>query len=170
MHTSTPSERVIFEEYVAARGPWLERVAFLLTSDPHLAQDLTQQTLLRAFQSWSTVAAAKQPDAYVRRILINQLRTQQRRRSWTEVVTDDPQPPTRDTSQPIDGVDERLRIQAHLRGIPPRARAVIVLRYFEDLEVSEVASILGISASAVRATTSRTLDRLAQLISQEETP
>lgn len=160
---------VTFEEYVAARGPWVERVAFLLVGDPHLAKDLTQQTLLQAFRSWPAVASAKQPDAYVRRILINQLRTQQRRRAWTEVVTDDPQPPDRDVNRPIDGVDERLRIQTHLRRIPPRARAVIVLRYFEDLEVSEVASILGISTSAVRATTSRTLDRLAQLISQEDT-
>jgi RNA polymerase sigma-70 factor (sigma-E family) len=169
MQPSTPSGTATFEEYVAARGRWVERIAFLLTGDPHLAQDLTQLTLLQAFRNWSAVESAQHPDAYVRQILVNQLRTHQRRKAWTEVVTDDPPQPDWGTDRPIDGVDERLRIETYLRGLPPRSRAVVVLRYFEDLEVSEVASTLGITASAVRATASRALDRLAQVISQEET-
>lgn len=171
MSPGGPLRDATFEEFVAARGRWIERVAFLLTGDPHLAQDLTQLTLVQVYRNWSRVSSADQPDAYVRRILVNQLRSQQRRRAWNELLVEEPlERGGVGTGSTIDGVDERLRLQGYLRALTPRARAVIVLRYFENLDVREVASILGINPSTVRATASRTLDKLADLIRKEKAP
>ncbi|MFB9311472.1 SigE family RNA polymerase sigma factor [Nocardioides plantarum] len=158
-----------FEEYAVARGPWLQRVAFLLSGDAHLAQDLAQSTLVQAHRSWKRVQAADDPNAYVRRILVNELRTLQRRRSWSEVVSDEPATlrlaPAGDDVEV--GVVQRLEVERLLGRLSPRARAVLTLRYLEDLPATEVADLLGLSPSSVRSATSRALTRLAEITSTE---
>jgi RNA polymerase sigma-70 factor (sigma-E family) len=162
-----PVGSLSFDQYVLARGPWLERVAFMLSGDAHLAEDLVQQTLLRAYRRWPKVAEADQPDAYVRRILINQFRSHQRRRPWVEVASSHAPMPEIPQKR-HEAIDEHLWLHDALGQLPPRTRAVVVLRYLEDLDVAEVAELLNVTPSSVRATASRALTRLQTLLITEE--
>lgn len=167
---------VEFEEYVAEQGGTLLRLAYVLTGDAHRAEDLTQTALADAYWHWRKVESARSPDAYVRRILINAHLDWHRRRSSTEMPTDlaayEP--------SAADGTD-RVAARDHLRhllhGLAPRARTVLVLRYYVDLDDQAIAEVMGVSASAVRATSSRALASLRNgvgtggvLDAWEETP
>lgn len=159
-----------FDEYVAERGQGLLRLAYVLTADAYLAQDLVQTALVDAYRHWHRVAAAEHPDAYVRRILVNAHLSGRRRRSSTErptVVADSGRP----GPDPADGVAARDQTRRLLAGLAPRARTVLVLRYYADLEDAAVADLMGITASGVRATASRALAALrgdASLATTEE--
>lgn len=150
-----------FEEYVAARGQTLLRLAHVLTNDVHLAEDLTQSALADAYRHWRRVVRADHPDAYVRRILVNQHLSWRRRRSSTEsprVAVDD----GRQAPDPAEAVAERDEGRHLLDGLAPRARTVLVLRYYADLDDRAIAELLGISESGVRATASRALAALRE--------
>jgi RNA polymerase sigma-70 factor (sigma-E family) len=153
-----------FDAYVQSRGRSLQRLAFLLCGDHHLAEDLTQAALAKAFTRWRRVCGARHPDAYVRQILVRTYLSHQRKRSAAELPT---------ASPGLTGVIEedvavdvvgRAAAQALLAGLPPRARAVLVLRYFVDLDDPAIAEMLGIQQSAVRSTASRALARLRQSV------
>lgn len=149
------------EEYVAARGPALLRLAHVLCGDPHRAQDLVQSALVDAFRHWRKVTRADHPDAYVRRILVNAHLAAVRRRSSGEIpVGQVPDVAGRDDA--ADGVDGRDGFRAALDGLPPRARTVLVLRYWSDLPDEAIADALGISPVTVRATASRALATLRE--------
>jgi RNA polymerase sigma-70 factor (sigma-E family) len=117
-----------FREFVLARSAGLVRLAFLLTGDHGTAEDLVQTALLKAYRHWQRVAAAGEPEAYVRRILVNQRVSWWRRRRIEEL-------PLADSDRFVgrgdesDGVVERDRLWRALHRLPPRTRAVIVLRY-----------------------------------------
>ncbi len=154
-----------FEEYVAARGGALLRFAFVLTRDPHAAEDLTQSALADAFRHWRRVQRADQPDAYVRRIIVNRHLSSRRRRWWGERPTDPLAAQSREVSpvtDPAQGIVDRDETRAVLDSLPPRARAVLVLRYYADLDDGAIAVTLGIAESTVRATASRALTTLRQ--------
>ena len=142
-----------FEEYVAARRSALLRTAYLLTGHREDAEDLVQVALVKAVPHWARIAG--DPEPYVRKILARESISRWRRRRWREVHTD---------AVPEGAVegpgDDRLVLRAALAGLAPRQRAVIVLRYYEDLTEAETARVLGISVGTVK---SQARDALARL-------
>jgi RNA polymerase sigma-70 factor (sigma-E family) len=151
---------VSFERYVTERGPSLLRLAYVLTGDPHRAEDLTQTALADAYRHWRKVAVAGQPDAYVHRMLINAHLNWHRRRSSTERPTDLAGWEPAAASDPAEGVASRDQLRQVLATLAPRARTALVLRYYADLDDAGIADAMGVSVSAVRATTSRALATL----------
>jgi RNA polymerase sigma-70 factor (sigma-E family) len=151
-------ERQQFEEFMTSRWPGLVRLAFGLTGDRWLAEDLAQTALASAYASWWRVRRADDPDAYVRRILINASKSRFRRHRVAE------QPgataPEVATADPTASVDDRSALLGALRQLPPRQRAVVVLRYWEDLSDEQAAELLGCSASTVRSQAARALAKL----------
>lgn len=149
-----------FEDYAVEQGQSLLRLAYVLTSDAHLAEDLTQTVLADAYRHWRKVSAARNPDAYVRRMLVNAHLDWHRRRSSTERPTDLAAYEPRAESDPAEGVASRDLLRQLLATLAPRARTALVLRYYADLDDIAIADAMGISASTVRATTSRALATL----------
>lgn len=137
-----------FEEYVAARWSSLFRTAHLLTGDPGKAEDLLQTTLVNVYTRWQKVCRAESRDAYVRKMLLNELlserRKEGRRSDRQHLVTI---AATVHRHEP----EDRLDLLAHLATLPPRQRAVVVLRYYEDLSEAQIADMLGISRGTVKS-------------------
>jgi RNA polymerase sigma-70 factor (sigma-E family) len=147
-----------FEEFVKARTAALSRAAYLLTGDRHLAEDLVQQALLQVAGRWPALAARGDPDAYVRRVMYNQHISWWRRREPPTVRYEAPQEATPD---PGDAVVAAVDVRQALAKLAPRQRAVLVLRYLEDLSEARTAEILGISVGTVK---SHARDGLARLL------
>lgn len=150
-----------FEEYVSEQGQSLLRLAFVLTRDPYRAEDLTQTVLADAYRHWRNVQAAHNPDACVRRMLVNAHLDWHRRRSSTERPTDlAAWEPHDSDADPADDVVSRDELRVALATLAPRARTALVLRYYADLDDHAVADLMEVSASAIRATISRALAAL----------
>ncbi|WP_433202743.1 SigE family RNA polymerase sigma factor [Dactylosporangium sp. CS-047395] len=146
-----------FEEYVLTRGPALLRLARLLVDDVHRADDLVQDTLVRVYPRWAKILRTDQPDLYVRRVLVNVNASWWRRRSSREVpaVFDvDVWPGAGDHGAPV---AERVALWDKVRALPGKQRAVIALRYYEDLDDDRIAQILGCSRATVRTHAMRAL-------------
>lgn len=146
-----------FEAYVQARTAGLSRVAFLLTGDHHLAEDLVQQTFLSVAGRWAKVAAAGNPDPYVRKVLYHQ------HVSWWRRSRHRRETPLTDhhlVPDQADRVDTALAVQRALTRLAPRQRAALILRYFEDLTEAQTADILGCRIGTVK---SQVRDALARL-------
>ncbi|MGI8901869.1 MAG: SigE family RNA polymerase sigma factor [Nocardioides sp.] len=145
-----------FEAYMVARQPGLLRTAYLLTGDQHTAEDLVQTALAKLYLSWDKVHRRELVDGYVRRILVNEHNSLWRR-AWKrrELSTDSlPDRPT-----VADRVDEaqNAALWDFVQTLPRKQRAVIVLRYYEELSEVEIADILGISVGTVKSQASRAL-------------
>lgn len=151
-----------FVSFVEARGAGLTRLAFVLTGgDEHLAHDLVQDTLLKAYRQWGRVSAAGSLDAYVRRMLVNEYLSWRRRSSSREVpVPEVPEPPEVDLSPETD-------LWAVICTMPPRQRAVLVLRYYEDLSDREIADVLDYRVGSVRVIVGRALGELRRKIGRQ---
>jgi RNA polymerase sigma-70 factor (sigma-E family) len=149
-----------FAEFVAARQMALSRTAYLLTGDHHAAQDLVQAALVKTAAHWPRVLAAGDPEAYVRRVMVNENISGWRRRVPRPVET----VPDRPVADESGRTDSRLAVAAALRQLPPRQRAVVVLRFFEDLSEAETASLLGCSVGTVKSQTHDAIARLRQLL------
>ena len=151
-----------FQEYVSQRGHVLLRFAYVLTGgDAHSAQDLTQTTLVDVYRHWRRVTAADNSDAYVRRMMVNAHLRWHRRRSSAEVPAEqqDSDSTSADPADEVAARDETRRMLAHLA---PRARTILVLRYYADLDDNAIADVMRISPSTVRATASRALAGLRE--------
>ena len=160
-----PAEDEEFREFMASRWPGLVRLGYGLTGDRGLAEDLAQSALAKAYASWARVRRADDPDAYVRRILINANSNRFRKRRVSEHSAE--QVPETGVMDAADSFDQRSVLIAALMELPPRQRAVVVLRYWEDLSEAQVASIMGCSVGTVKSQASRALARLrtsAQLV------
>lgn len=150
-----------FDEFVNTRMPPVLRFAGVLTGDRHLAEDIVQDVLLKLHNRWDTLADLDHPEAYVRRMVVNEYISW--RRKWARIV---PIADIADTHQPTTVPDhaERLANRAdvadRLRRLAPRQRAVLVLRYYEDLSDTEIADLLGCAVGTVRGYASRALDAL----------
>jgi RNA polymerase sigma-70 factor (sigma-E family) len=146
-----------FREFVVARSPSLMRLAYLLTGgDQHAAEDLLQIALTKTASRWGRV---DNPEAYVRRVMYHQQVTSWRlkwRRREVQVVVLPDEAQQDETS----ALDLKITVRRALARITPKQRAVLILRYFEDLPEAEVASLLGCSVGTVRSTTHRSLARL----------
>jgi RNA polymerase sigma-70 factor (sigma-E family) len=148
-----------FSAFVMSRWPGLVRLAFGLTGDRWAAEDIAQATLARAFVAWRRVRRADDPDAYLRRILVNTSNRRFRRRRVAEQPGD---PPETAVEGPAELVGERAALLAALRQLPPRQRAVVVLRYWEDLTDTQIGAALGCSPGTVRSQLSRALAKLRE--------
>lgn len=145
-----------YRDYVTARLDGLRRTAFLLCGDWHTADDLVSTALIKLLRHWQRVAAMDQPDAYVRRMLLRAW-LDERRRPWRRERATAVLPSTEAST--VDHT-ERLAILALLAELPPRRRAVLVLRYFCDLSVEETAQALGCTTGTVKSQTARALQAL----------
>ncbi|GAA1607489.1 SigE family RNA polymerase sigma factor [Catellatospora bangladeshensis] len=150
-----------FTEFAQGRVLELRRTAYRLCGDWDQAHDLTQTALVRLYRHWAKVARADSPDAYVRRILVNAF-LDQRQTWWSRKVRPVPEPP--DTPAPADGLVDRLDLMAALARLAPGQRAVIVLRYWEGLDVAETARALGCSPGTVKSQTSYAIAALRRLL------
>jgi RNA polymerase sigma-70 factor (sigma-E family) len=144
-----------FRDFVVARSPSLVRLARVLTADPHAAEDLVQGTLLKTWSAWPRIRRTDNPDAYVRRVMVNTA-TKSLRRRWrgevpTEVLPDLGAPDATSV------VEERDALVQAVRRLPARQRAAVVLRYFEDLDDRQAADALGCSVATIRSQISRAL-------------
>jgi RNA polymerase sigma-70 factor (ECF subfamily) len=146
-----------FRDYVTSRSPALLRTAYLLVGDWALAEDLVQTALVKAYRHWDRVVAAGSPDAYVRRIMVNERRTWWRRNPGREVVAPVPERPGPDESSAL---AERDAVWRAVLTLAPRTRAVLVLRFWEDLSEAETAAMLGCSVGTVKSQASRGLRKL----------
>ncbi|MEU0567509.1 SigE family RNA polymerase sigma factor [Nonomuraea sp. NPDC005983] len=149
-------DRADFERYVEQRSSRLLRTAYLLCRDWATAEDLTQTALARAWLAWRRVGA--DPDPYVYRILANTHASWWRRRWRGEVPTREL--PNVAQADRTDELGSREALRAALAALPARQRAVVVLRYFEDLPDAAIADILGCSVATVRSQASRALAKL----------
>jgi RNA polymerase sigma-70 factor (sigma-E family) len=156
-----------FEQYAGGAWPSLYRHAYLLTGNHADASDIAQQTLLKAYQSWSRICRSDSPEAYLRRILTNTFLSDRRpKKRRLEVLTDAPH--EYDTApEKQDGPEDRLSLWPHVKSLPPRQRAVIVLRYYEDLTEREIADTLGCSPGNVKSTAHRALKALRAALGSE---
>jgi RNA polymerase sigma-70 factor (sigma-E family) len=135
-------------------------MAWLLTADWQHAEDLVQDALAKTWRHWRRVSAAEDVDAYVRRTIVNTF-VSGRRRLWRhEHPTADP--PEARTAEPSAAVETQIVVTEALVNLSRRQRTVVVLRYFEDLSIPDVARTLGWPVGTVKSTTSKALDRLRE--------
>ena len=150
-----------FEDWLPAHLPGLLRLATVLSGSPSTAEDLVQDVLVRVHARWPQIQGLEHPNAYVRRMVVNEHLSWRRRVRRTLGQLTHADETVAALGAPF---DERLADQAELiaeiRRLPPRQRAVVVLRYFEDLTIAEAAQTLECTESSVRSYTSRALSRL----------
>jgi RNA polymerase sigma-70 factor (sigma-E family) len=147
----------MFEEFVAGRGQALQRFGYALTGDWALAEDLLQTALARAYPRWSRIRR-DDPEAYVRKIMVNTWSSWWRRR-WRGEVPAAQLPEVAGPDEAV-GVDRRQALRAALAQLPPRQRAVVVLRYHQDLSEAQVAAVLGVSVGTVKSQAAKALATL----------
>lgn len=155
-----------FREFARERASPLHQSAYLLCGDWHLAHDLVQDTLVRAYRHWPRVREADSPDAYVRRILLNGARDRWRRKNRTvPVARFDVEPVVRDTA---DEIVRRAELLQALLALPFRQRATVVLRYLEGMSERETAGVLGCSEGTVKSQSARALGTLRSHLDRTE--
>ncbi|MFF1306828.1 SigE family RNA polymerase sigma factor [Streptomyces sp. NPDC058307] len=153
-----------FASYVKARQPVLLRTARSLTANPSDAEDLLQTALTKTYVAWERIEDHRALDGYVRRALLNTRTSQWRKRKVDEFATDEiPEP------DPVPGDDDAAEQQAlhdamwrAIMKLPARQRAMVVLRYYEDLSEVQTAEVLGVSVGTVKSAVSRALGKLRE--------
>jgi RNA polymerase sigma-70 factor (sigma-E family) len=154
-----------FVDFAQAVLPRLRRTAFLLCGDWHTAEDLTQTALANVFASWRRIRHPDAADAYALRTLVNTYLAERRLKRVAEILTTNlPEHPT----EPL-MPEMRMVVLDALASLPPRARAVVVLRYWQDLSVEQVAIALGCSPGTVKSQSARSLRKLRVLLGDDLT-
>jgi RNA polymerase sigma-70 factor (sigma-E family) len=153
-----------FDAFVTASTDGLLRTAYLIVWDLPEAEDLVQETLLKVAKRWPKVSRMEQPAGYARRILVNlaldgSVKRSRRRAELDAGATGEP-------ASPAAQLDPHDELHAALVALPPRQRAVLVLRYFLDLPEAEVAGALDCSLGTVKSTASRALARLENTLTR----
>jgi RNA polymerase sigma-70 factor (sigma-E family) len=149
-----------FTEFMHGRWARLVRLGYGLTGDLGLAEDLAQTALAKAFASWPRVRRAGDPDAYVRRIMVNANSGRFRKRRVREHLMDTPPDTVPHREDMTRQHDDRSALMAALMDLPQGQRAVVVLRYWMDMTETEVAATLGCSVGNVKSQASRALAKL----------
>lgn len=159
-----------FDDWVAARGPALLRLAYVLTGSTADAEDVVQDALSRALPRWERIAGMADVDAYVRRMVVNAhtswWRRWRRRESPVETVYDVDTPAAADDGMRVEH-DERRRIWLACQALPEAHRTAVVLRYYEQLEYAEIAALTGVREGSVRSRVSRGLAELRLTLGEE---
>ncbi len=154
-----------FREFVVSRWSALAGTAYLLTGDHGRAEDLVQTALEKAHKHWRRIERHDAPEVYVRRVMVNEAISWSRRRRFLELPLVGSHAPAID---PYGDRDLRDALWKALSTLPPRMRAVLVLRFFEDLPEAEVAATLGCSIGSVKSQGSRGLARLRDAFGEDE--
>lgn len=150
-----------FHDFAAACWPRLFRLALLLAEDRGLAEDLAQSALTAVYASWGRVRKAEDPDAYARRVLVNaHLRRFRRKRPVEIPLAPDLETTAFAAPDPTGAVETRLALNAALASLPPRQRAVVVLRYWADLTEEQTAGTLGCAVGTVKSQASKAIAKL----------
>ncbi len=151
-----------FVDYVQARMPWLRRLAHRLCGEWSAADDLVQDCLVKLYRHWRRATAADSIDAYVRAMLVHTYLAE-RERSWTRRVR-----PAADVAgpaaTPLTGAEHRIDLVTALAKLSRGQRAVLVLRYWEDLDIAQTAAALGCSPGTVKSQTSYAIAALRRLL------
>lgn len=155
-----------FAEFVAAALPGLLRFGHVLTGDAEAAEDLVQTALARSLRAWR-LRRIDDPRAFVRKVMVNSYASWYRRRRGREWAVAEPAHGSV-TEDHASRVDDRDAVWRALQVLPPRQRAVIVLRYYEDLTETEIAVVMGTSAGTVKSQAARGLRRLADVLAPIE--
>ncbi len=151
-----------FTEFAAAEMARLRRTAYLLCGDWHAAEDLTQIALTRTLLAWRRISKQENAHAYAHRTLVNAYLGQRRTRKSGEIPVEMlPEPAGRPGTAEL-----RVVMLAALAALPPQARAVVVLRYWEDLSIEQVAAILRCSTGNVKSQSARALRKLRDVLGQ----
>lgn len=147
-----------FRSYVAARSPALLRTAYMLSGNRADAEDLLQTALAKTYLAWDRIRDREAVDGYVRRVMVNTQTSWWRRRKVDEYATDTlPEHAGRDATADLDLHDA---LWTALAGLPKRQRAMVVLRYYEDLSEAQTADVMGVSVGTVKSATFRALAKL----------
>ncbi|WP_067492025.1 SigE family RNA polymerase sigma factor [Actinomadura hibisca] len=157
-----------YTAYVTARMAWLQRVAYLLCQDWHRADDLVQTAITRLYLNWRRASAAENIDGYARTVLVRVFLAEQRGAWWKRVrpfreIPEESGPPDLSADQAA-GLD----LRAALAALPPRQRAVVVLRFYCDLSVERTAAELGCSTGTVKSQTAKGLEALRRTLRPAE--
>jgi RNA polymerase sigma-70 factor (sigma-E family) len=150
-----------FGEFVVAYGAKLSRTAYLLTAGDHFAaEELLQSALAKTAVHWRRVAEGGSPAAYVRRAMVNErISWARRRRAYSVAAV-----PEQRVADPADRTADRLTLAAALAALPPRQRAAVVLRFYEDMSEADTAEAMGCSVGTVKSQTHDALRRLRALL------
>jgi RNA polymerase sigma-70 factor (sigma-E family) len=155
-----------FAAFATSRGPGLVRLARGMLRDPYQAEDVVQDVLAKALVQWGRVSAADDPDAYVRRMVVNACTSWFRRAARREYAHDSATLPERPIADPTDQVDDRDRLVALLRRLPAKQRAALVLRHYEGMSDAAIAALMGSSEVSVRTNAHRGLATLRRLMAE----
>ncbi len=160
-----------FSAFVAARAAGLRRTAFLLTGDWHTAEDLTQATFARLVPVWPRLQRRDELDAYARTTLTRLFLDERRRRRWTErpLPSSNPLEMPADIA-PTDLTDDRVDLMAALSRLTLDQRTAVVLRFWDDLSVESVATVMGRPTGTVKTLTARGLAQLRRLLEPDGLP
>lgn len=161
-----------FQSFMIGRWPRLMRTAFLLTGEQHAAEDLVQSTLEKAFVAWRRVGSADDPEAYVRRVMINLHARRHRRRLKELLAPRDDSGLVReiaDTGDRIAQADDRRALLTALAQLPARQREAVVLRYWEDLTETQAAEAMGCSVGTVKSNAAKGIAKLRAIPGLAET-
>jgi len=150
-----------YVEYVTVRLPRLHRIAYLLCSDAHQADDIVQAALTSLYLNWKSASRADNLDAYVHRIVVRRY-LDERRRRWSSVLLGDAVP--EQVARDDHGIEERDALRAALRQLPKGQRAVLVLRFLGDMSIEDTAEVLGCSVGNVKSQSSRGLATLREVL------
>jgi RNA polymerase sigma-70 factor (sigma-E family) len=151
-----PADEAAFREFVTARSAALLRTAYLLTGDRGLAEDAVQSMFGHVYLRWTRIRASEATDAYCRKALVREVSSWHRRRRVHHVLTAEVPEQTTNTDQP----DTTEDLRTALVSLSPRQRAVVVLRFYDDMSEADVADALGISRGSVKQHTHRALAAL----------
>ena len=162
MATRSREQVSAFAELVEARSGALMRLAYAVVGDHQLAQDLLQEALIKTYVAWPRLREPSAAEAYVRRTIVTTAISWHRRPSFHEPPVE--VLPEGEHGDETDRVTTHRVLWMHVRGLPPRQRAALVLRYYEDLSEAQIAAVMGISTGTVKSQTSRALKRLAGVL------
>jgi RNA polymerase sigma-70 factor (sigma-E family) len=149
---------VTFEEFAATRLDAVLRFAAALTADRQLAEDVVQEVLIRAQAKWVRIGSLDHPEAYVRRMIVNEFTSW--RRKWARYVPRPAEELDRASADPAEQIAQSRALLDEVARLPPRQRTVLALRYYEDLPDAEIAELMGCSESTVRGYAFRALKSL----------
>lgn len=156
-----------YTELVAALTQRLHRMGYAICGDRQLAEDAVQSALVSAYRTWPRVRDADSPEAYMRKMVVNQLLSWRRRKSWASPAAMSRSLEPTQASHENEVVEHQL-VWSAVGGLPPRQRAVIVLRYYEGLSEAEISDTLGIRPGTVKSQSSAALAHLRMALADTE--
>jgi RNA polymerase sigma-70 factor (sigma-E family) len=156
-----------FAEFVAARSPALFRTAYVMVGDHGLAQDLVQEALTKTYVAWPRLREVHKAEAYTRKAITTTYISWWRRKAWSAERPRDDVPDGSDARGRDGDVVDRAWLWSELQALPPRQRAAIVLRYYEDLSEAQTAEAMGCAVGTVKSQVAQGLKRLRAQIGDD---